>query len=120
VKNRPRVAKERERILRKHFVPVLGKKNLDAVDDRDIGGIIDGLKDVPSAANHAFKEARTFFRWASKPPRRYVKFSPLTGMEMPFKEKKRKRSLADGELGELLDTVPLDSFVFQFPNWWIT
>ena len=98
--NRPRVAAERERILRKHFVPEFEGTSIDQVTDQEVGGILDELleADTPSAANHAFKELRTFFRWASKPPRRFVKFNPLTGMEMPSKEKRRKRILTNGEL----------------------
>ncbi len=95
---RPRVASERERILTKHFLPVFKGRNVDMITDREIGKVIDGLKPVRSAANHAFKEARTFFRWCAKPPRRFVRFAPTTGMEMPFKEKRRERVLSDGEI----------------------
>ena len=97
-RNRDRVVKERRRILQKHFVPTLGKKFLPDITDGDIGDILDDLIDTPSEANHAFKEARTFFRWATKPPRRYIPISPLQGMEMPTKEKRRRRILADPEL----------------------
>jgi len=96
--NRPRVQKQRARILRKHFQPALGSKAMEKVTDRDIGRILDKLLHTPSEANHAFKEARTFFRWASKPPRRFVRVSPLQGMEMPAKERKRRRVLSDPEL----------------------
>ena len=97
-RNRPRVVKERTRILHKHFLPTLGKDRLTDITDEDLAEIIDDLLDTPSEANHAFKEARTFFRWAAKPPRRYVVVSPLQGMEMPAKEKRRRRVLTDGEL----------------------
>lgn len=89
---------ERSRILRKHFVPEFRNTSIDLITDQDIGEILDELLDTPSAANHAFKEARTFFRWAAKPPRRYVRFSPMTGMEMPTKEKPRRRILTDAEI----------------------
>lgn len=97
-RNRPRVLKERTRILRKHFLPTLGNTVLSEITDEDIGEILDELLDTPSEANHAFKEARTFFRWATKPPRRFIPVSPLQGMEMPSREKRRRRVLADGEL----------------------
>lgn len=97
-RNRPRVQYERTRVLRKHILPTLGSKAVDLVDDRDIGRILDGLVKTPAERNHAFKEARTFFRWMTKPPRRFIRFSPLTGMEMPVKEKRRRRVLADAEL----------------------
>ena len=40
---------------------------------------------------------RTLFRWCVKPPRRYIKHSPLEGVELP-KPKKRKRILSDDEM----------------------
>jgi integrase len=98
VNNRSSVQRERKRILHKHFVPKLGAKRLDRITHQDVGPIIDGLLATPSETNHAFKEARTFFRWAVKPPRRYIPISPLQGMEMPVKERKRKRVLTDPEL----------------------
>lgn len=85
-------------MLHKHFLPTLGNDRLTAITDEDLAEIIDDLLDTPSEANHAFKEARTFFRWAAKPPRRYVLVSPLQGMEMPAKEKRRRRVLTDEEL----------------------
>lgn len=97
-RNRPRVVKERGRILRKHFVSEFKSTPIAEITDEEIGEIIDEMLDTPSEANHAFKEARTFFRWARKPPRRYITVSPLEGMEMPTKEKRRRRVLADGEL----------------------
>jgi integrase len=97
-RNRPRVVKERGRILRKHFVSEFHATPVAEITDEEMGEILDDLLDTPSEANHAFKEARTFFRWARKPPRRYIKISPLEGMEMPTKEKRRRRVLGDPEL----------------------
>lgn len=110
--NRERVWKERQRILQKHWVPEFRSKSLDKIEDQEIGEVLDELMDTPSAANHAFKELRTFFRWAAKPPRRYVKFSPLTGMEMPSKEKRRKRVLSDGELFSVWNAALRDGYPY--------
>jgi integrase len=96
-RNRPSVVKERTRILKKHFLPTLSNDRVEEITDEDIGEILDDLLDTPSEANHAFKDARTFFRWATKPPRRYIKISPLQGMEMPSKEKRRRRVLTESE-----------------------
>jgi integrase len=101
VNNRPRVQRERRRILRRHFLPKLSHKPLDRVTDRELGDIIYSLLDAPSSANHAFKEARTFLRWCAKPPRRYIPMSPLQGMSMPVKEKRRRRVLTDPELASV-------------------
>jgi hypothetical protein len=68
-RNRPRVVKERGRILRKHFVSEFRLTPIAEITDAELGEILDELLDTPSEANHAFKEARTFFRWAKKPPR---------------------------------------------------
>ena len=97
-KNRASTAKETKRVLSKHFLPPFRKKYLEEITDNDIGKIIEGLSDTPSASNHAFTAARTFFRWVAKPPRRYIPHSPMSGMSLPFQPTKRKRVLTDKEL----------------------
>jgi integrase len=97
-KNRPSTAKETKRVLNKHFLPPFRRKYLDEIADSDIGKIIEGVSHTPSAANHAFTAARTFFRWVAKSPRRYIPFSPMSGMSLPFAPVKRKRVLTDREL----------------------
>jgi hypothetical protein len=76
--------------------------------------------------------ARTFFlRWCLKPPRRYIKHSPLEGIELP-KPKRRRRILDDNELkvawqaelkpGELTKDVwaetlfPGNPYLAEFPG----
>jgi integrase len=95
-KNRASTAKETKRVLGKHFLPPFRNNYLEEIND--IGKIIEGLSDFPSAANHAFTAARTFFRWVAKPPRRYIPYSPMSGMSLPFQPTKRKRVLTDKEL----------------------
>lgn len=97
-KNRPSTAKETMRVLRKHFLPPFRRKYLEEVTDSEIGKIIEGMSHTPSAANHAFTAARTFFRWVAKSPRRYIPYSPMAGMSLPFAPVKRKRVLSDREL----------------------
>jgi integrase len=97
-KNRASTAKETKRVLRKHFLPPFRRNYLEEITDSEIGKIIEGLSDTPAAANHAFTAARTFFRWVAKPPRRYIPYSPMSGMSLPFAPVKRKRVLTDREL----------------------
>jgi len=88
--------KETERLLTKHFAP-LDRKLLSAITTAQITGILDGLLDTPSEAQHAFKAARTFFRWAER--RGYCK-NPCT-MAAPAREKARERVLTDDELKQV-------------------
>ena len=97
-KNRPTTAKETKRVLNKHFLPPFRRKYLEEITDSEIGKIIEGMSHTPSAANHAFTAMRTFFRWAAKSPRRYIPYSPMSGMSLPFAPVKRKRVLTDREL----------------------
>jgi len=71
-----------KRVLNKHFLPPFRRKCLDEITDTEIGKIIEGMSHTPSAANHAFTAVRTFFRWAVKPPRRYIPYSPMTACRL--------------------------------------
>jgi integrase len=104
-KNRVVTAKETKRVLNKHFLPPFRRKYLEEITDADIAKIIEGMADTPSAANHAFTAARTFFRWVAKPPRRYIPYSPMYGMSLPFQPTKRKRVLIDKELVAIWKTA---------------
>ena len=92
-KQRERTRKETERLLTKHFAP-LDRKKLGAITTAQVSSILDGLLSTPSEAQHAYKAARTFFRWAEA--RGYCK-SPCT-MPAPSKEVSRERVLTDDEL----------------------
>lgn len=88
-----RTRTETERLLNKHFKS-LDERAAAAVTTPQLSAILDGLLGTPSEAQHAFKAARTFFRWAEK--RGYGK-NPCT-MEPPSKEKPRERVLTPEEL----------------------
>jgi len=92
-KQRERTRKETERLLTKHFA-TLDRKKLAAITTAQISSVLDGLLATPSEAQHAFKTARTFFRWAEG--RGYCK-NPCT-MPAPSKEVSRERVLTDDEL----------------------
>lgn len=97
--NRPRSAKETERLLRKHFEPKLGRMALIDVTPQRIAGLIDRLLDTPSEANHAFVAVRKFFNWAKE--RRHVALSPCEGMRLPTKPRARERVVDQDEIGRV-------------------
>ena len=94
--NRPSTALETERLLRRHFLPTLGKRTLQEIATSDILRITDGMLGTPSEANHAFTAARTMFRWATT--RRYIPHSPMEGLKLPAKARPRSRVLTPQEL----------------------
>jgi integrase len=94
---KPRTQDDYRRMLELYFLPVLKSKRMDAITTNIITSITDPLADTPSEQAHALTVARLFFRWAIRPPRRYLTVSPLEGVQIA-KSKKRKRILTDDEL----------------------
>ncbi len=84
-----------KRVLERHLQPKLGKKKLSDVSYEDITVITDPLS--RGEKRNTLAVGRTFFRWCVRPPRRYLKHSPLEGVEVP-KARKRKRILNENEL----------------------
>jgi integrase len=95
---RPRTKKEAKRLLEKHFLPPFRRTNLADLTDADIGARLDKLAKTPGEQLHAFRMLRTFLRWCTRPPRRYIRHSPLEGYPAPSVEKKGTRTLTDEEL----------------------
>jgi integrase len=94
----PRTKSEAKRLLERHFLPAFRTTDLPDVTDAQIGRQLAKLSDVPSEQLHAFRAIRTMLRWCTKPPRRYIRHSPLEGYDPPSQDKKRKRILSDDEL----------------------
>jgi len=76
----------------------LDHRQLSDISDSDIRKILDKLAPTPSAQLHAYRIARTFLTWCVRPPRRYLKHSPMDGYEPPNTDKKGTRTLTDDEL----------------------
>jgi hypothetical protein len=95
---RPRTKKEATRLLEKHFLPAFRATLLSDVSDQDIGRRLAKLAQTPGEQLHAFRMLRTFLRWCTRPPRRYIPHSPLEGYPAPAVEKKGTRVLTDEEL----------------------
>ena len=94
----PRTKQEAERLLSRHFLPVFRKRALSEITDTEIGQVLARLGNRPSEQLHAFRVLRTFLRWCTRPPRRYIRHSPLEGYEPPSQDKKGTRVLSDTEL----------------------
>jgi len=92
-RQRERTRRETERLLTKHFAS-LDRKKLSLITSGHLSAIFDGLLATPSEAQHAFKAARSFFRWAEA--RGYCK-NPCT-MPAPSRDRARDRVLSDDEL----------------------
>lgn len=92
-----RTKSEAKRLLHSHFAPVK-EKRLSDVTDTHISDCLAILADRPSEQLHAFRTVRTFFRWCTRPPRRYVPHSPLEGYKPPSEDRKGNRTLSDSEL----------------------
>lgn len=86
-----------KRVLEKHFKP-LETMALPDIDDAIIKRCLDKLSDRPSAQLHAYRYLRTFFGWAARPPRRYIKRSPMEGYDPPGTDRRGTRVLTDAEL----------------------
>ncbi len=87
---------EYERLLRKHWLPVVGDKPISSITHHDILHVTDALLDRPALATHAHVVARTLFNWARK--RRYITVSPCDGLRLPQTPVARDRLLDDSEV----------------------
>jgi integrase len=87
-------AYELRRLLKAHFIPKLGRKDLSELDTHHITDIIDRLS--PGTAWHAFAAIQNFLNWCVG--RRFITVSPLAGVPSPPKSVSRSRVLTDAEL----------------------
>ena len=97
---KPRTKKEAKRLLEKHCKDLYSKQ-LAELTDADIQRQLDKLADRPSEQLHTYRVLRCFLRWATRPPRRYIKHSPMEGYEAPSQDRKGTRILSDKELVRL-------------------
>ena len=92
-----RTKAEAERLLTKHFAGV-SKMVLPDIEDTDVKLALDKLASTPSEQLHAYRAVRCFLRWCTRPPRRYIRHSPMEGYEPPSTDRKGTRVLSDDEL----------------------
>ena len=96
--NRPKTAKETERLLRKHILPVWQGRMMHEVTRRDVLDVLDRIVDAgaPVVANRVLAVVRKLFNWAIS--RDIIASSPCAGVKPPSPETARARTLSDGEL----------------------
>jgi integrase len=110
---RARTNRERERVLRRHFLPVLGRRPLAEIRRLDIAEITDELVDTPAMARAALIFVKAMLRWCVR--RGYIEYSPCEPLQIP-RLPSRSRVLSDAELiqmfGACLDAPgPFSSIV---------
>jgi integrase len=101
--NRLTTARERERILRRHFAPVWKNRLLTEITRSDVNRILDDLLETPVMANNVFAVIRLFLRWAVR--RGYLQHNPIELQAPPTKRVTRERVLTDQELKCVLESV---------------
>lgn len=84
-------------ILERHL-KAIEHKQLVNVTDEDIHRLLGKLHKTPSTQLHAYRVLRTFLSWCTRPPRRYIKHSPMEGYAPPSKDRRGTRILSDDEL----------------------
>lgn len=104
---KPRTQYDYKRVMEKHLLPTLSKKKLRTVAYENVTTISSKLP--PCEGAHCLSVARIFFRWCVKPPRRYIPYSPLEGVEIRL-GKKRKRTLPVDELRSVWNAAQRQSY----------
>jgi integrase len=94
---RPRTYEFVEAALRCHAYPALGSKPLPEITSRDIGKMLDGIKQ-DSVRYSVFGVLRTLFKWAAAKGREDINASPMDGMTALRPVESRDRVLSDPEL----------------------
>lgn len=96
-KNRPRTARETEKLLRGYFKK-LHPMHLEDIAAHHVAEITDKLSklNLQSTAAHAHTAVKTFLKWCAQ--RRYLTSSPISELEKPALPQSRARVLTDAEL----------------------
>jgi integrase len=96
--NRPKTARETERLLRRNVLPRWRGRNIDTITRRDVLDVLDRVVDAgaPIEANRVLAATRKMFAWAVA--RDIIAASPCAGLKPPSPERSRDRILNDVEL----------------------
>jgi integrase len=99
--NRPRTARETQRLLDLHVLPRWRSRLLREISRRDVLDLLDRIVDggKPIAANRTFSAVRKMFNWAVA--RDIINTSPCAGVKPPTAERSRDRILTDSELRDV-------------------
>jgi len=96
--NRPKTARETERLLRRNVLPRWRGRSIDSITRRDVLDVLDRVVDAgaPIEANRVLAATRKMFSWAVS--RDIIAASPCAGVKPPSPERSRDRTLNDAEL----------------------
>jgi integrase len=96
--NRPRTARETQRLLDLHVLPRWRGRLVRDITRRDVLDLLDRVVDAgkPIAANRTHAAIRKLFNWAVG--RDVIASSPCAGVKPPTPEQSRDRVLSDDEL----------------------
>lgn len=95
-------------------------RQLAEITDADVRSVLDKLSKTPSAQLHAYRAIRAFMKWCTRPPRRYIKHSPMDGYEAPSVDRKGTRTLTDAELKAVWNASVGSRAVFRLMILWGT
>ena len=100
--NRPRTARETERLLRRNVLPRWRGRSVDSITRRDVLDVLDRVVDAgaPIEANRVLAATRKMFAWAVA--RDIIAASPCAGVKPPSPERPRDRALNDDELRSVM------------------
>jgi integrase len=90
---KPATAYRTVNLIQRHFAPLMDKP-LEAIKTEQILALYPTM--TQSNANHLHDMLRTFFNWARH--RKMITVSPLTDIELPYRQTERDRILSDIEL----------------------
>lgn len=101
-----RSAKEIERRLARNVIPIIGAVKLADLHRRDMNRVVDPVlaRGSPREAGCVFEDFRAVVRWAVK--RGEIDRNPFDGMEKPPGSKPRERTLSDGEIRIVWESLP--------------
>lgn len=107
-RNKPRTAKDYERLLNRHF-KFKGKK-LFEVTRADLQKSLAKLIRTPSEHHHAYVAIRVFFNWAYR--EELIETNPADRLQKPKSLPSRERVLDDKELAEIFNTAQSHEYPF--------
>jgi integrase len=110
--NRPKTARETERLLRQHVLPRWRGRSIDSITRRDVLDVLDRVVDsgAPIMANRTLAAVRKLFNWAAS--RDIIASSPCAGVKPPSAETARDRVLSDEELRAVWQAADKTGFPF--------
>ena len=99
-----RTVTEYERLLRRHAVPALGDRPIDAIDRAAVAKLHHSLAATPRQANLLLSVLSKLMGWAAKRGLLPSEANPCRGIDR-YKENKRERFLSAAELSRLGDAL---------------